>query len=190
MVTVDKKGRGGIVSSLLFIYKIMTRYSFLPRVLASPLFIFCWFLLAIVIAAGITTWFGQIPVYATGSGVILDNNVSAGAGDARAIALIFLPPSPSLQLRAGIPIQVRTMGSDVNGIIDTVEPRFLSPSQVRQRYALSGSSFWSITQPSLVVTARLDAGSSRQLHPGSPVQAQLRVGSRRLISLFPGLNAT
>ncbi|MBV9688581.1 MAG: hypothetical protein JO202_02605 [Ktedonobacteraceae bacterium] len=146
--------------------------------------------MAVVITAGITAWFGQIPLYATGSGIILDNNVSAGEGDARAIALIFLPPSPSLRLHSGMLIQVRTMGSEVNGIIDTVEPRFLSPSQVRQRYALSGASFWSITQPSLVVTARLDVGISRQLNPGSPVQAQLRVGSRRLISLFPGLNTT
>jgi len=187
MVTVDEGGR---ISSLSFIYKAMTKYSFFPRVLAAPLFIFCWFLLAIVITAGITAWFGQIPVYVTGSGIILDTNASTGGGDARATALIFLSPSPSLQLHVGMPIQVRTMGSDVNGIIDTVEPRFLSPSQIRQRYALSGASFWSITQPSLVVTARLDAGISRRLNPGSPVQAQLHGGSRRLISLFPGLNTT
>jgi len=189
MVTVDER-KGGRVSSLPFIYKAMTKYSFFPRVLATPLFLFCWILLALVITAGITAWLGQIPVYATGSGIILDNNVSASGGDGRAIALIFLPPSPALQLHAGMPIQVRTMGSDVNGIVDTVEPHFLSPSQVRQRYALSGASFWIITQPSLVVTARLDAGISRQLSPGSPVHAQLQVGSRRLISLFPGLNAT
>lgn len=156
----------------------------LPRLLTPPVFLCCWLLLAIVITAGIAAWFGQVPVYITGSGIILDNCQECRG----ATALLFLPPNPSFHLSVRMPIhlQIGTSGLQLNSTIATFRPDPLSPNQIRQQYGLGDNAFSLITQPSLIVTAQLDASISGRLYAGSLVTAQLQVGSRRLISLFPG----
>jgi hypothetical protein len=156
----------------------------LPRLVAPPVFAFFWVILALFTAAGLVAWLGQVPLYVTGSGLVLDRSATAAQGKEEAVAVILLPATSFVHLRAGMPVQVQ-VGSDGSPIpctIDSVESRILSPSEVHQRYMLV------VPEPSFVAIVGLGPGISSHLYAGSPVQAQIQIGSERLLSLFPLFN--
>ncbi len=103
----------------------------LPRFVAPPVFLFCWCLLAIFLCIGLLTWFGEVPVYVAGEGVVLSSGDSAGAR-----ALIFVPYSSALQLHAGQRVQLQLAGqaSQLTSTVQTADRTLLSPQEVRQRY--------------------------------------------------------
>ena len=103
------------------------------------------------------------------------------------MAVVFLPATTSLKVTAGQPIQVQvgSSGPHLSTTIATVKPGVLSPSQARQQYRLNGSLAQVITQPSVAVTVQLGPGFSTQTYAGSIVNAQVQVGTRRVLSLLP-----
>lgn len=157
----------------------------LPYLITPPVFVFLWCFLCIFMSAGIMAWLGWIPVYVAGSGVVLDLGSSATNRSDEAVAIIFVPYSPSLHLQSGQPVQVQLglTGPHLASVIGAIGPKILSPNEVRQRYQLA------ITDPSLVITVALGSHLSGHFYAGSLVLAQIQVGSRRLLSLFPGLSA-
>jgi hypothetical protein len=156
----------------------------LPQFVLPPVFVFFWCLLALFISAGVTAWLGHVPVYTSGAGFILDPSSSGGTVNGEMTAIIFVPYNSSLPLRVGQPVtmQVGQTGPQVNTAIGAVESEILSPSDVRKQFSLSA------TGPSQAATVVVTAHFS-SLYSGSLVQAQVEVGSRRLLSLFPGLGA-
>jgi len=157
----------------------------LPRVVAPPVFLFMWILLGLLLIAMLLAWESQVPTYAAGSGVVLNQGIK---GD-EAVAVVFLPATLSLRVRTGLPIQVQigSTGPRLTSTIATIEPGVLSPSQARQRYALNGDLALVITQPSIAVTVELGPDVSTQMYAGSVVGAQVQVGTRRVLSLLPGI---
>ena len=157
----------------------------LPRFVAPPVFLFLWILLGLLLLAVLLAWESQVPTYASGSGVVLNQGIK---GD-EAVAVVFLPATPSLKVRAGLPIQVQigSTGPLLTSTIATVELGVISPSQARQRYALNGDLGQVITQPSIAVTVGLGPDVSTKLYAGSIVGAQVQVGTRRVLSLLPGI---
>jgi hypothetical protein len=158
--------------------------SVLPRVIAPPVFLLCWLILMLLIAAGIAVWLGQVPVYVSGAGAVLDQHtLSQQTGTA--VAVIFLPVGSVSRLHAGLPIQLQIgqSGPVLHTAIDTVERTPLSPQQVRQQYGLQ------VPAPSCVVIADLGSAFPAHLYAGSLVQAQIQIGSESLLSLFPVLNS-
>ena len=155
----------------------------LPQFVMPPVFVFLWCLLALFISAGITAWLGRIPVYVTGVGVVLDPSSSGSVANGETTAVIFIPYSPSLHLQAGQPVnmQLGLTGPRITAVVEAVDPHVLSPSKVRKHFLVN------ITDPSLAVTVLV--GSHLSLYTGSLVQAQIQVGSHRLLSLFPGFDA-
>jgi len=163
----------------------------LPQFIMPPVFVFLWCLLALFVSAGITAWLGQVPVYATGVGVVLDPSSSGNPANGEMTAVIFIPCNPpcnsqSLHLQAGQPVNIQHIGlanpKISTAAIRTVASETLSPSMVGKQFSVS------IPSPSVAVTVLL-VGSDLSLYSGSPVQAQVKVSSRRLLSLFPGLGA-
>jgi len=159
----------------------------LPRFVAPPVFIFLWILLGLLFIATVLAWLEQVPTYVTGSGVVLDQGIGAQNGGNEAVAVVFLPATTSLKVTAGQPIQVQvgSPGPQLSGTIATVKPGVLSPSQARQQYGLTGGLAQVITQPSVAVTVQLGPGFSTQAYAGSIVNAQVQVGTRRVLSLLP-----
>jgi hypothetical protein len=153
----------------------------LPRLVSPPTFALLWIILVTMIAAGILSWLGQTPRYVTASGLILDQRATGAGGKDEAVALIFLPATSPLQVRAGMPaqLQIGAAGLQVTGTIGTVEPTILSPSQIHQLYTFE------VTDPEFVATITLGPTISGRLFAGSPVQAQIQVGSQRLFALLP-----
>jgi hypothetical protein len=155
----------------------------LPRIIAPPVFVFNWIVLVLLIASSIAVWQGQIPVYITGSGVILDTSRIAHQGD-RATAAILLPANAIAYIRPGLPVQVQVgqAGPLLHRTIDQVGQNLLSPDEVRKRYGFE------VTDPSLIATVELGSAVSRHLYVGSPIRAQIQIGSQSLLTLFPGIH--
>src|SRR5436190_4446530 len=93
----------------------------LPRFVAPPVFIFLWVLLGLLLITTLVAWLGQVPTYVAGSGVVLNQGIKMQQGGNEAVAVIFLPATPSLDVRAGLPMQVQigTRGPQLNSAIDT-----------------------------------------------------------------------
>jgi hypothetical protein len=157
----------------------------LPSLVAPPVFVFFWILLGLLLIAGCVACWGEVPMYVAGSGILL----SSPPGQNETTALVFLPAPPLLKLRAGLPIQLRIGATGTQGIgqIEKIEPGSISPLDARKRYALDGSAGQIITQPSIVLIARVGPPLSAHLYAGSVVSAQVQSGSRRVLSLLTDL---
>jgi hypothetical protein len=156
----------------------------LPLFVAPPIFAFYWLLLGIFLMSGLIAWFGQIPLYASGSGLISVQSPSVNQDNEQAIALIFLPASSSLRPQSGWSalVQVGLTGPQLNGTIDTIKPGVLSPSEVQKQYSFK------VLTSVIVVSVKLGVQVASNLYTGSSVSAQIQVGSQRLLALFPVLN--
>jgi hypothetical protein len=163
----------------------------LPRYVSPPVFVFLWVLLGLLAIAGVAAWLGQVPTYVAASGIILEPSSTTQQGSAEAVVVIFVPATPSLTLRPGLPVQLQigSTGPQLATTIATVTPGVISPSEARAQYALGGVAAAVITQPSVAVTARLGPGISAQVYAGSIVSAQVQVGTQSVLSLLPGLGS-
>lgn len=153
----------------------------LPRFVAPRVFVFLWILMALLLIATLGAWLAQAPTYETASGIILD------AQENHATAVLFLPASQALEVRAGSPVlmQIGTVGPQLSTTIASIEPGVMSPEQARIRYALNGNLALVVTEPSIAVTVTLDSNIPAQTYAGSIVGAQVQVGTRRVLSLLP-----
>jgi hypothetical protein len=160
----------------------------LPLLVAPPVFLFLWILLGLLLTAGLLAWSAQVPIYQEGTGIVLEQQPASGQREV--VALIFLPATSAPILRAGLPVQVQvgSSGPALTSEIEQVEPGILSPSAARTRYALASSVSETLTEPVVVVSVRLGPSIPAQLYAGSVVSAQVQVGSRRVLSLLPGLD--
>jgi hypothetical protein len=134
----------------------------LPRIVAPPVFVLCWILLMVLMAAGLVAWQGQIPLYISGSGVILTNTILPSQGSDEALAVVILPASEFGHIHSGLSVQIHIgqSGPELTRTVDYVNP-------------------------ALVIITRLGPEISRRLYAGSAVQAQVLVETQRLLSLFP-----
>ncbi|SRR6266567_1390220 len=162
----------------------------LPRVVSPPVFVFLWILLGFLTMAGLLAWWGEVPTYESGSGIILEEKSHSKSGNSEAIAVIFLPASSAPKLRTGLPIQLQigSTGSRFTSTIERIEPGILSPSEARTRYAFASGVSQVLTQPSVLATVRLGSTISARTYAGSLVSAQVQVGLRRPLSLLPGFD--
>jgi hypothetical protein len=139
-------------------------------------------------AAGLLAWYVQVPAYVDGPGVILtrgDKRQPVGGGTA---AVVFLPPDQPAHVRVGLPVHVQISSVDAygQGTIAKVEPGITSPDAVRKRYRLDGLGSVLLTKPSTVVIVRLGTTLPATTFAGTLVTAKVKIGSQRLLALFPG----
>jgi hypothetical protein len=162
----------------------------LPRLVSPPVFVFFRILLVLLLVAGVTSWLTRVPTYVVASGVVLDRGSAQGqqAGD-QAIAVVFLPASHASQVHTGqsILLQIGLSGTQLTYRVEHIEPGILSPSAARQRYGLDSATSQLVAGPSLVLTVNLGPAFPAHQYAGSLVNAQLQVGSQRVLSLLPGL---
>ncbi len=171
-------------------YRERQEKAVLPHLMAPPIFLFLWILLGLLLTVGLLAWSEQIPTYVEGDGIVLKQQPASAARQPAAVALIFLPATSAPKVRAGLPVQLQlgSTGPAVTSRIDGVEPGMLSPSAVRTRYALACSVSETLIEPVVVVSVRLGPDVPYQMYAGSVVSAQVQVGSRRVLSLLPGLD--
>jgi hypothetical protein len=149
----------------------------LPRLVRPPVFPLLWLLLGLAGLALLVAWQGQIPLYVSGSGVVLERG---------AIVLAFLPASPThpLQIHPGAPVhlQIGTPAQTINSTVEHVETGVLSPANIQKRYGSGDRIAQIITGPSIVISIKLSA----PFYAGSVVNVQVQVGTTRVLSLLSG----
>jgi hypothetical protein len=162
----------------------------LPRFISLPIALFLWALLVLLLVVGLLAWYEQIPTYATGQGAVLSSRYMSHYTDQGAVAAAFFTVDQAKHLHAGQSVAVSftaSSASTLKGIVLAVDAA-VSPDNAISHYGLSSTMALSITQPSVVAIIKLDAVSS-SLYAGSTLTANVRVGSRRIISLLPGIGS-
>ena len=153
----------------------------LPRFIAPPTFLFAWILLALMLLAGVFLWWERIPTTVSAAGIVPTQPTGQQV-------LVFLPASYRGQLHPGQQASVTLGNSDqmVTGTITKIEPGLVGPGDIQQRFHLTFDPLQVITQPSIAVTMSLhNAPPLTGAYAGSMVKAEIKIGSRRVLSLFP-----
>jgi hypothetical protein len=161
----------------------------LPRLVSPPIFICGWFLLCLVVAVGMVAWLEKVPVFVNGSGIVLaqrHGNVSSRGGMVR----IFLPAREASLVHVGEAslLQVGMTGPSFTSAIVRVESGLFSPDDLHKRYGFNYDGMPAVTEPSIAVDVRVDPSVPARLYAGSPVSAQIQIGTRRVVSLLPGFD--
>jgi hypothetical protein len=156
----------------------------LPRLVSPRTFLALWALLGLLLAAGGGAWAARVPQYASGTAVIVPPERGGPDGGALT-AVAFLPPEHLARLRPGQTafLDLEGPGQRAARPIVAVAPEILGPDAARQRFGADVASF--VTRPAAVATvdpAPLPGGSAGA-YPGSVYQAEVQVGSRRLLAL-------
>ena len=163
----------------------------LPRLARPPVFLLLWILLSLAALAMTVAWFGRVPVYISGSGIVIEHTTMQNRQSVNTpTALVFVPTAPAhaLPLHAGTPVllQIGTHGQSFTTTVDEVEPAILSPDEIQRRYAPGSRISSMITGPSIVVSLKLGPAFASQGYAGSLVNAQVQVGSTSVLSSLFG----
>lgn len=152
-----------------------------------PVWIFAWLLLLFFLGAGLLAWRAQVPVFVEGQGIMTRQNSTHGA---IIVAVLFVPTSQQKQIHPGqlVDVRVGPKATPCKGVVASLEPRVMSPLDIRTRFQLQGESASMVAEPSVTAVIRLDATLSADLYTGSTFSARVRVGSQSVLSLLPGLN--
>jgi hypothetical protein len=162
----------------------------LPHVVSPPIFVCAWILFGLIVVVGLVVATQRVPIQVDGSGIVLaQEHNDASSGSNGGTALLFLPASEARQVHVGerSQIQIGLTGPSYTTTIAQVEPGLLSPNDIYKRYGLNCSAMPTITEPSVVVHVKLVPSLSSYLYAGSPITAQVQIGTQRILSL-PGLN--
>jgi hypothetical protein len=181
---------------LIFRVDAMRRYMqsreepVLPRLVSPPVFMYLWLLLGLLVAIGLLTWFARVPVYASGSAVVVDSSNSLPSARDEALVVAFVPPEHLWRLRVGqlLLLQFDERSKRLEAQIMAVELGVSSPEMARRRFGLSEGAALAITEPSVIALARLkvlSSGLPAAAYVGSKYRAKIEVASRRVISLLP-----
>jgi hypothetical protein len=162
----------------------------LPRFISLPIALFLWALLGLLLVVGLLAWYEQIPTYATGQGAVLSSRYMSQYTDQGAVVAAFFAVDQAKHLHAGQSVAVKLTASSASTLEGTIlaVDAAVSPDSAISHYGLSSTTALSITQPSVVAIIKLDAVSP-SLYAGSTLTANVRVGSRRIISLLPGIGS-
>jgi len=166
--------------------------SVLPRIARPPVFLLLWLLLVLAGLAIMLVWLGQVPIYISGTGMIVEQTTLRQQQILHTpVALVFLPVTPGqpLQVHAGSPVQLHigTQGQLLVTSVAQVEPGILSPVEIAQRYAPGSSITARITGPAIVVTIHLSSIFASQIYAGSILTAQVQVGTTSVLSSVLGI---
>ncbi|HZO73022.1 MAG TPA: hypothetical protein VFB60_12545 [Ktedonobacteraceae bacterium] len=161
-----------------------------PRLVSPPVFLCAWLLFGLLLLAGLVAWWAEIPTFVDGSGIVLTPEQTRRFPNAATSILIFLPQVYAAQIHTGQPVRIQVDADEpeILSRIEHIEPGIISPAAARQRYALDSEEGQAIDQPSIVILAQPRQKLDSSVYAGSLVQAQVQVGSRRVLSLFPGLD--
>src|SRR5690349_6728841 len=102
----------------------------LPQIVSPPVFACSWFLLALILMAGLLAWSAELPTYQSASGIITRQGQLPNSTSSNVQALIFFPSTDGSQLHAGLPIklQIGSTGPSLSSTITSVEADIVSPS--------------------------------------------------------------
>jgi hypothetical protein len=159
----------------------------LLRLVRPPVLLCGWLLLGLLFAATLLAWQTRVAVSVEVAGIIAQETWTASTGASQVTGVLFVPASTSRSIPAGQSVMVQLTGqaAPLHATIISVDAAVITPAAARQQYGLSGDLAWVITQPSVVVTFLVSTDLPASALTGRSVVAEVRVGSRTLLSLLP-----
>jgi predicted RecA/RadA family phage recombinase len=157
----------------------------LPRFIAPPTFALLWIMLATLGIGLLASWFVQIPIFASGTAVVI-NDPTAKVTNPLLVA--FLPATYAQNIAVGQTIywQDGATNEQITGLITAVSPKIVSPAAIAESYPPAVGT--AVSQPSVIVTATLETAVSQSdmtSQIGALYPVDVNVGSRRILSLLP-----
>jgi len=161
----------------------------LLRVYSPPVWALCWIVLLLLFGAVGFAWSVTVPVSVQGQGVVIEQGPT-GQAEGEVVAILFFSPGQLAGLHVGQPatVSIGSTSTSMAGSVEQVGTALISPSEARSRYNLQGGLAQVITGPSLVVTISIGPAASARIFAGSLCDAQIQIGSQRVLSLLPGFN--
>jgi hypothetical protein len=165
--------------------------SILPRIARPPVFLLLWLLLALAALAVMLAWLGQVPIYLSGPGMIVEQTIVQQQHITHtALALVFLPVTPGQPWRVHVGsqahIHIGTHGQMLVASVAQVEPGIVGPAEIAQRYAPTDTITAQITGPSIVVLMHLSSAFASETYAGSTLTVQIQVGTTSVLSSVLG----
>lgn len=157
----------------------------LPRFIAPPVPLCLWLLLSCVLTVSVLAWLTRVPVYRNGVATVVAQN---SANEELIVA--FFPPESKSEMKAGqnLSLKLDPAGPPVMRTIASIEPRILSPAEARKKFNLDNTAAPTYRFPAAVAIARLGKPNDElpaSAYEGTVIEAQVEVGSQRLIALLP-----
>jgi hypothetical protein len=147
---------------------------------------YLWLLIGLLGMAGILTWTVPVPVYVSGSAVI----VAPATAAEEMVVVAFLPAAALARLQVGQPLflPIDVSGMRLQQPITVVESTLFSPQAAQRRFNPNHEAALEISQPVAVAIAPFvppasDLPAATYASTVSPVDVQ--IGTRRLLSLLP-----
>jgi hypothetical protein len=163
--------------------------SVLPRLVSPRTFIYLWFLLGLLVISSLVAWFTRVPVYASGSAVVVRWRSNQGTPEGIVVAAFFPPQHlSSLRTTQKLFLHFDAMSDRLSRSVIAAQPKVSSPDVAQKQFALHPGAAQGIRQPVAVVIVQLEpipTGLPASAYLGSIGRADVEVGSRRAVSLLP-----
>ncbi|GCE23454.1 hypothetical protein [Dictyobacter kobayashii] len=167
-------------------YSQQNQEAVVPRLISLRTAAVLWIVLAVLLIAVVVSWFGQIPMFTTASGIVLGQKT---AHEAQGV-YIFIPANQLNTIQAGMPVRVQVglNGPDFTTTVESVDKKVMTPTDARQQFNLGSSGWGVIEEPSVVVTVKNSSANLLKSFAGSVINAQIQIGTRPVLSLIPGIS--
>lgn len=164
--------------------------SILPRLVSPQTFAYLWLLLGLLAISSFIAWLTKVPIYASGSAVVVRWKDKTQGTSAGIVVAAFFPLKHLSSLQAGrkLFLYFQATGDRLTRPIVTVKPDITSPNDIQKQFLIHSQTAPNIPQPAAVVIAQLEPVPSdlpATAYLGSVASAQIEVGEKRVISLLP-----
>ncbi len=172
--------------------RYMTRHEkqVFPKLIAPRTFLFLWVIVVLLFIGGLCALFADIPIYAPALAVVVETDAVPPQTTKEVRVVLLLSPEYINKVEANQRVFLRMNGVNdlLSGQISRIEPRIASAGDVRSRFALSGNAANRVndaTTVAFIPTGVLPGARDAASYVGASGEAQVEIGTRRLISFLP-----
>lgn len=161
-----------------------------PKLIAPRTFIYLWLIVGLLFIGGLCALFADIPIYASALAVVVegDKDHAQNAKEVRVVLLLSPEFLTKLEVNQRVFSRLNRVDALVSSQISDIEPRIVSASDARSRFALSGNAATKVNESTVVAFVPmgvLPGGMDASSYVGTSGEAQVEIGRRRLISFLP-----
>jgi hypothetical protein len=151
---------------------------------------YLWCLVGLLLMGSCVGWCARVPVYASGTAMVVRwRNTPPGTPEKIVVAAFFPARHlASVHLSRQVWLRFEVMGHRLSRSVMAIEPEIMSPDAVQQQFTFPPGAAQGLLQPVTVVIAALEpmpTGLPAAAYLGSVGGAEIAIGTRRVVSLFP-----
>jgi hypothetical protein len=161
-----------------------------PKLIRPRTFLYLWLIVGLLFIGGLCALFADIPVYASAVAVVVeaDKGQEQNSHDVNVVLLLSPEYLSKVEVNQRVFLRLSRFDGLLSSHISNIEPRIVSAGDARSRFALSGNAANKVNDASAVAfipTSVLPRERDAASYVGTSGEAQIEIGSRRLISFLP-----